>query len=114
MRLSARMAESHPEIMQILWHSRLGRTCAGDGLAARAKCDVEEGMAACRFTVVDPAIALTVLNGSLLALLELWCNQSDADSDQAAGAMAEMILHALGLSPDETRDLARQPLHAAA
>ncbi|MFH8735902.1 hypothetical protein [Streptomyces sp. NPDC017964] len=38
------------------------------------KRDVEEGMAAGRFTVVDPVIALTVLNGSLLVLLELWCN----------------------------------------
>lgn len=74
-RLSARMAESYPEIMQILCHSRLGRICAGDGLAPRAKRDAEEGMAAGRFTVVDPVIALAVLNGSLLALLELWCNR---------------------------------------
>ncbi|WP_328758644.1 hypothetical protein [Streptomyces sp. NBC_00271] len=53
-RLSARMAESYPEIMRILCHGRrLGRICAGDGLAPRAKCDVEEGMAAGRFTVVE-------------------------------------------------------------
>jgi AcrR family transcriptional regulator len=113
-RLSARMAESYPEIMQILCHSQLGRICAGDGLAPRAKRDVEEGMAAGRFTVVDPVIALTVLNGSLLALLELWCNQPEADSDQAAGTMAEMILHMLGLTPDEARAVARRPLPAAA
>ncbi|MEU9289243.1 TetR/AcrR family transcriptional regulator [Streptomyces sp. NPDC048275] len=43
-RLSARMAESYPEIMQILFHSELGRICAGDGLAPRAKRDVEQGM----------------------------------------------------------------------
>ncbi|MER5756953.1 TetR/AcrR family transcriptional regulator [Streptomyces sp. NPDC002088] len=112
-RLAARMAESYPEIMQILCHSQLGRICAGDGLAPRAKRDVEQGMAAGRFTVVDPVIALTVLNGSLLALLELWCNQPGTDSDQAAGTMAEMILQMLGLSPDEARDLARRPLPAA-
>ncbi len=113
LRLSARMAESYPEIMQILCHSELGRIYAGDGLAPRAKRDVEQGMAAGRFTAVDPAIALTALNGSLLALLELWCNQPEADSDQAAGTMAEMILHVLGLSPEEARDLARRPLPAA-
>lgn len=67
-------------------------------------------MAAGRFAVVDPVIALTVLNGSLLVLLELWCNQPEADSDQAAGTMAEMVLHMLGLSPDEARDLAGRPL----
>lgn len=67
-----------------------------------------------RFTVADPMIALTALNGSLLALLELWFSRPEADSDQAAGVMAEMLLHMLGLSPDEARDLARRPLPAAA
>ncbi|MFE4824244.1 hypothetical protein ACFRFU_49480 [Streptomyces sp. NPDC056704] len=52
-RLSARVAESYPEIMRILCHGRLGRICAGDGPAPRAKRDVEEGMAAGRFTVVE-------------------------------------------------------------
>ncbi|MFF0000878.1 hypothetical protein [Streptomyces avermitilis] len=78
-RLSARVAASYPEIMQILCHSQLGRIYAGDGLAPRAKRDVEQGMAAGRFTVADPVIALTLLNGGLLALLELWCNQPEAD-----------------------------------
>ncbi|MGX5181597.1 TetR/AcrR family transcriptional regulator [Streptomyces avermitilis] len=113
-RLSARMAASYPEIMQILCHSQLGRIYAGNGLAPRAKRDVERGMAAGRFTVADPVIALTLLNGGLLALLELWCNQPEADSDQAAGTMAEIILHMLGLSPAEARDLAWRPLPAAA
>ncbi|MEI5011648.1 TetR/AcrR family transcriptional regulator [Streptomyces sp. PmtA] len=113
-RLSARMAESYPEIMRILCHSQLGRMCAGRGLAPRAKRDVTQGIASGRFTVVDPVIALTALNGSLLALLELWFSQPEADSDEAAGVMAEMLLHMLGLSPDEARDLARRPLPAAA
>ncbi|MGW7408401.1 TetR/AcrR family transcriptional regulator [Streptomyces sp. NPDC054833] len=71
-RLSARVADSHPEIMRILCHSELGRICAGRGPAPRARRDVEQGMASGRFTVVDPVIALTALNGSLLALLQLW------------------------------------------
>ncbi|MFE4758221.1 hypothetical protein ACFRIB_50085 [Streptomyces mirabilis] len=53
-RLGTRMAESYPEVIRILRHSRLGRICAGDGLAPRVKRDVEEGMAAGRFTVVEP------------------------------------------------------------
>ncbi|MFE8949322.1 TetR family transcriptional regulator [Streptomyces sp. NPDC007856] len=114
MRLSARMAGSHPEIMRILCHSELGRICAGRGLAPRARHDVEQGMASGRFTVVDPMIALTVLNGSLLALLQLWFHEPEADRDHAAGKMAEMLLHMLGVSADEARDLARRPLPAAA
>ncbi|MEU2165829.1 TetR family transcriptional regulator [Streptomyces chengbuensis] len=114
LRLSARMADSYPEIMRILCHSELGRLCAGRGLAPRAQRDVAQGIASGRFTVADPMIALTALNGSLLALLELWFSRPEADSDQAAGVMAEMLLHMLGLSPDEARDLARRPLPAAA
>ncbi|MET7536808.1 TetR/AcrR family transcriptional regulator [Streptomyces sp. NPDC005507] len=113
-RLSARVAESHPEIMRILCHSELGRICASRGLAPRAKRDVEQGIASGRFSVADPVIALTALNGSLLALLELWSNKPEVDSDRAAGAMAETLLHMLGLSPDEARDVARRSLPAAA
>ncbi|WP_443066110.1 hypothetical protein [Streptomyces sp. NBC_00569] len=94
--------------MQILCHSRPGRICRGGGLVPRAKRDVEEGVAAGRSTVVDPVLALTAPNGSLPALLKLWCNQPAADSGQAAGTMVEMVLHMLGLSPDEARDLARR------
>ncbi|MGW7525797.1 TetR/AcrR family transcriptional regulator [Streptomyces sp. NPDC054783] len=114
MRLSAHMAGSYPEIMRILCHSELGRICAGRGLAPRARHDVEQGMASGRFTVVDPMIALTALNGSLLALLQLWFDQPEANRDHAAGGMAEMLLHMLGLSADEARDLAPRPLPAAA
>ncbi|MGW1987711.1 TetR/AcrR family transcriptional regulator [Streptomyces collinus] len=114
MRLSARMASSHPEIMRILCHSELGRISAGCGLAPRARHDVEQGMTSGRFTVVDPMIALTVLNGSLLALLQLWFHQPEADRDHAAAKMAETLLHMLGVSVEEARDLARRPLPVAA
>lgn len=113
-RLSAHMAESHPEIMQILCHSELRRICAGHGLIPRAKRDMEQGLASGRFTTVDPVVALTVLNGGLLALLELWLNRTETYSDHAAGKIAELLLHMLGLSPDEARDLARRPLPAIA
>jgi AcrR family transcriptional regulator len=114
LRLSARLAESHPEIMRILCHSELGRVCAGSGLAPRARRDLEQGIAAGRFAVADPVVALSAVNGSLLALVELWFSQPEADVDQAAGTMAEMLLHMLGLAPDEAREVARGLLPAAA
>ncbi|MEV8563368.1 TetR/AcrR family transcriptional regulator [Streptomyces sp. NPDC051917] len=113
LRLSARLAESHPEVMRILCHSELGRICAGSGLAPRARRDVDQGIASRRFIVIDPVIALSALDGSLLAFLEPWFSKPKVDIDQAAGAMAEMLLHMLGLSPYEARDLARGPLSAA-
>ncbi|MFD3450734.1 TetR/AcrR family transcriptional regulator [Streptomyces sp. NPDC058691] len=115
-RLSARVAESHPEIMRILCHSALGRTYSCHGLAPRAKRDMEQGMASGRFTVIDPVIALMALNGSMLALLELWVSrpETETDKDQAAGTLAAMLLHMLGVPPDEARDLTRRPLPAGA
>ncbi|WP_326608125.1 TetR/AcrR family transcriptional regulator [Streptomyces sp. NBC_01800] len=113
-RLSTRIAESHPEIMRILCHIGLGRICSSRGLAPRAERDVEQGITLGRFTVADPVIAPTALNGSLLALLELGFNKPEVDADQAAGKMAETLLHMLGVSPDEARDVAQRPLPAAA
>ncbi|MER7841048.1 TetR/AcrR family transcriptional regulator [Streptomyces sp. NPDC096040] len=112
-RLSARMAGAHPEIMRILCHSGLGRIYAGRGLAPRARHDMEQGIASGRFTVVDPVLVLVALNGSLLALLELWFTQPEVDNSHASDSMAEMLLHMLGLSADEAHDVARRPLPAA-
>ncbi|MFJ8036576.1 TetR/AcrR family transcriptional regulator [Streptomyces sp. NPDC096032] len=110
-RLSTRVAASRPQIVQILRYSGLGRIHAGRGLlTCSARRDVEHGIASGRFAVADPALALAVLNASLLALLELWLTQPEADSDQAAGTLAEMLLHAFGLPPAEARALARRPL----
>ncbi|MEV6766249.1 TetR/AcrR family transcriptional regulator [Streptomyces sp. NPDC051105] len=114
MRLSAHLAGSHPDIMRILCHSGLGRLCAGHALARRAKRDMEQGMASGRFAAVDPVSALTALNGSLLALLQLCFTLPQVDSDQVASKMVEMLLHLLGPSADEARGLARRPLPSAA
>lgn len=61
-------------------------------------------MASGRFAVVEPVIALTALNGSAPALLELRFNRPEADRDQAAGTLAVMLSHMLGLPADEARD----------
>ncbi len=60
--------------------------------------------------MTDPVIALSALNGSLLALLELWFTQPKIDSDRTAGAMAEMLLHMLGVPLEEAGRLVRRPL----
>ncbi|MEU6094339.1 hypothetical protein [Streptomyces sp. NPDC047079] len=109
------MAGAHPEIMRILCHSGLGRIYAASGLAPSAKHDVERGIASGRFTaVVDPVVVLVALNGSLLALLELWFTQPEADNSPASDSMAEMLLRMLGLCADEAHDIAGRPLPAAA
>ncbi|MFI8823516.1 TetR/AcrR family transcriptional regulator [Streptomyces sp. NPDC053431] len=109
-RLSARMAESHPELMQVLRRRGLGHIHSDNGLSRRARRDIEVGMASGRFTAVDPAVALSALGGTLLSLVELRFARPDVDGDDAAVNLAEMVLRMLGVPPDDAHEVARRPL----
>ncbi|WP_371673750.1 TetR/AcrR family transcriptional regulator [Streptomyces sp. NBC_00289] len=109
-RLSARMVDSHPEIMEILRHRGLGQIHSERGLAPRALRDLEQGTASGRFQLNDPAVALSTLGGSLLGLLQLRYSRPDINVEEAAENLAEMVLRMLGVAMDEARDIARRPL----
>ncbi|NUP21359.1 MAG: TetR/AcrR family transcriptional regulator [Streptomyces sp.] len=109
-RLSARMADSHPELMQVLRRRGLGHIHADNGLARRALRDLEVGIASGRFSAFDPVVALTALGGTLLALVELRFARPEVDGDEAAVDLAEMVLRMLGLSADDAHEVARRPL----
>ncbi|MEU1163562.1 TetR/AcrR family transcriptional regulator [Streptomyces sp. NPDC090075] len=109
-RLSARMADSHPELMQVLRRRGLGHIHSENGLTTRAVRDVQVGMDSGRFTVVDPAVALSALGGTLLSLVELRFARPELDGDEAAANLAEMVLRMLGVPPDDAREVARRPL----
>jgi AcrR family transcriptional regulator len=112
-RLSAALADSHPEMMRILCHRGLGHIHSDRGLSPRALGDIRTGQASGRFTVTDPEIALSALGGSLLALLDLHLTRPGADRDATARTMAEMMLRMLGVPADEARDIAGRPLPSA-
>ncbi|MEU6590038.1 TetR family transcriptional regulator [Streptomyces sp. NPDC046881] len=109
-RLSARLAEARPELMQVLRHRGLGHIHSDSGLGSRALRDLQAGIASGRFTVTDPAVAVTALGGSLLALVELRFAEPGRDGDEAASNLAEMLLRMLGVPPEDARDVARRPL----
>ncbi|MEU1933390.1 TetR/AcrR family transcriptional regulator [Streptomyces coeruleorubidus] len=110
LRLSARMVDSHPELMRVLRHRGLGHIHSDRGLAPRALRDLERGVAEGRFVAVDPTVALSALGGSLLSLVELRFTRPELDADETAAGLAEMILRMLGVPPDDARDIARRPL----
>ncbi|MFF3941417.1 TetR/AcrR family transcriptional regulator [Streptomyces phaeofaciens] len=109
-RLSARMADSQPELMQILRRRGLAHIHAENGLTARALRDLQVGMASGRFTVLDPTVALSALGGALLSLVELRFARPDLNGDEAASNLAEMVLRMLGVPPDDAHEVARRPL----
>ncbi|MEU6201577.1 TetR/AcrR family transcriptional regulator [Streptomyces sp. NPDC047061] len=109
-RLSARMADSHPELMQVLRRRGLGHIHTENGLTTRALRDVQVGMASGRFTDVDPTVALSALGGTLLSLVELRFSRQDLDCDETAANLAKMVLRMLGVPPEEAHEVARRPL----
>ncbi|MCX5556513.1 TetR/AcrR family transcriptional regulator [Streptomyces sp. NBC_00038] len=109
-RLSARLADSRPELMQVLRHRGLSHLHSDSGLAPRAMRDVEVGIASGRFTITDPTAAVTALGGSLLALVELRFARPERDGDEAASGLVEMLLRMLGVPPEDAREIAWRPL----
>ncbi|MGW7543838.1 TetR/AcrR family transcriptional regulator [Streptomyces sp. NPDC054770] len=109
-RLSARMADSHPELMQVLRRRGLGHIHTENGLTRRALRDVQTGLASGRFTPVDPTVALCALGGSLLSLVELRFARPEVDGDEAAASLAEMTLRMLGVPPADAHEVSRRPL----
>ncbi|QNP74358.1 TetR/AcrR family transcriptional regulator [Streptomyces roseirectus] len=113
-RLSARMADSHPELMQVLRRRGLGHVHSANGLGRRALRDLQVGIASGRFAPLDPVVALSALGGTLLSLVELRFARPEVDGDEAAADLAEMVLRMLGLPADDAREIARRPLPDAA
>jgi AcrR family transcriptional regulator len=62
-RLSARMADSRPELMQVLCRRGFGHIHSDNGLARRALRDLHAGIASARFTTLDPVVALSARRG---------------------------------------------------
>ncbi|MGW5430866.1 TetR/AcrR family transcriptional regulator [Streptomyces sp. NPDC004059] len=109
-RLTARMADSHPELMRILRDRGLAHIHSDRGLAPRALRDLEIGIASGRFSCGDATIALSALGGTLLSLVALRLDRPDLDGDEAASDLAEMVLRMLGLAADDAHEVTRRPL----
>lgn len=80
------------------------------GLAPRALRDIRAGVAAKRFRVDDPELALAVAGGALLGLGNLLRAQPDRDDAQAADTVTEDVLRLLGMSDAEAREVCARPL----
>ncbi|MFB0615005.1 TetR/AcrR family transcriptional regulator [Streptomyces sp. AGS-58] len=109
-RLTARMADSHPELLRILRDRGLAHIHSDSGLAPRALRDLEIGIASGRFICGNATTALSALGGTLLSLVALRLDRPDLDGDEAASDLAEMVLRMLGLAADDAHEVTRRPL----
>lgn len=109
-RLTGRLFRRRPQESRILLANGIALLSSQRGLAPRALRDIESGVAAGRFAVDDPQLALAVAGGALLGLGNLLRDQPDRDDAAAADAVTEDVLRLFGLSAAEARDICRRPL----
>lgn len=108
-----------------LWGRLLIReTCRGrvltQGLGVRLVRDLQRGVAAGRFKVLDPFVGFLMVGSAILGSIaaEVQLTSEDAAALGQLGVSTEglpertavALLHTLGLSPSEARAIARRPL----
>jgi AcrR family transcriptional regulator len=109
-RLTGRLFRRRPQESEILLANGPALLSSERGLAPRALRDIKAGVAADRFHIDDPELALAMAGGALLGLGKLLRDDPDRDDARAADTVTENVLRLFGLSADEARVVCRRPL----
>jgi AcrR family transcriptional regulator len=109
-RLTGRLHRRNPTLSKVLINDGLNLANSKKGLAPRARRDIESAVQAGRFDVQDPELAMTVVAGATICLGRLIHDQPDRDDAEATDSVAEDLLHMMGLSREDAREVARRPL----
>jgi AcrR family transcriptional regulator len=109
-RLTGRLFRQRPQESEILLAHGPRLLSSERGLAPRALRDIKSGMAAGRFDVDDPELALAMAGGALLGLGKLLRDDPARDDARAADVVTENVLRLFGLTVDEARAICRRPL----
>ncbi len=111
-RLTGRLFRRRPQESQILLANGLELLSSQRGLAPRALRDIRAGVAAGRFDVDDPELALATAGGALLGLGNLLRADPDRDDARASDVVTENVLRLFGLSAVEAHAICQRPLPA--
>jgi AcrR family transcriptional regulator len=109
-RITGRLFRRRPRESEILLVNGLALLSSERGLAPRALRDIEAGVAAGRFKVDDPELALAMAGGALLGLGKFLRDNPDRDDARAADTVTEDVLRLFGLSAAQARAICRRPL----
>ncbi|MEZ5118076.1 MAG: TetR/AcrR family transcriptional regulator [Candidatus Nanopelagicales bacterium] len=109
-RMTARLATSEPAVAQILTVSGNAYLTSEQGLAPRALRDIEGGIAAGRFHVENPVLAMLSTAGSVLTFISVRLTSPETLDDDDADELAEQLLRMLGMTAKGARSVARRPL----
>lgn len=111
-RLTGRLHRLVPELSRVLLAHGPALISSERGLAPRALRDIESGIAAGRFTIADPQVALMLAAGGVLALGQTLHDQPERDDASTTDQMATDLLRMFGVPDDEAREICTRPLPA--
>jgi AcrR family transcriptional regulator len=109
-RLSGRFFRERPQESRILLANWGALLSSDKGLAPRALRDIKAAVAAGRFTLDDPELALAVAGGALLGVGHLLQTQPERDAGTTSDAATESVLRLFGMSADDAREVCALPL----
>src|SRR5262249_11382876 len=103
-----RLAAADPDLAWLLVRLEVPQRVGTTVLRDAARLDLDNGIAAGRFAVSDPTLALTASGGALLAVMHEALGGKLAEG--ADSAHAEGVLRSFGVAPVEAAEIARRPL----
>ncbi|WP_086837988.1 TetR/AcrR family transcriptional regulator [Amycolatopsis kentuckyensis] len=109
-RLTGRLHRRHPELSKVLLHHGLELAHSKNGLAPRARRDIEAAVRAGRFTVGDTELAMVTVAGTALGLGHLLHRQPERDDAATTDRVTEDLLRMLGLTAAEAHEVCSRPL----
>jgi AcrR family transcriptional regulator len=109
-RLAGRLHRREPELSRVLLNNALRLLSSDDGLAPRARRDIQAGVDAGRFKVDDVDLAVTMAAGALFCLGQLLHDQPDRDDAEAADRLAEDLLRMFGVPAKQAHRICALPL----
>jgi AcrR family transcriptional regulator len=109
-RMTGRLQRQVPEMVRVLLHEGMRILTHDEGLAPRARRDIEAARAAGRFDVPDVELALMAAGGALLGLLQLLEENPELDAGEHSDAMTIQVLRMFGMSPAEAAELVARDL----
>ncbi|KQY59795.1 TetR family transcriptional regulator [Aeromicrobium sp. Root495] len=112
-RLMGRLHRVRPSLSQLLLRQGHRIATSDEGLAPRARRDLEAARDAGRFTFADLDVAMVMVTGATIALGQLLHDQPDRDEAATVDDVTAAVLVALGLPAEESAALAAAPLSSA-
>lgn len=109
-RLTGRFFRRRPQESSILLANWAALVTSDRGLAPRALRDIKAAIAAGRFTVEDPELALAVASGILLGLGTLLQRDANREDGATTDAVTEDLLRMFGMSARDAHRVCIRPL----